>query len=70
VNGFVESTTVEVIEHDALGRSLIDAGAAAHDDDAPGTIAHLARQLVNQGKVAEMIDEKLHFHAIPSLQRR
>jgi hypothetical protein len=66
----VESTAVEVVEHDALGRRVLDAVAAAHDHDAPAAVAHLVQQRVHQCKVAEMIDEKLQLDPAASLQSR
>ena len=46
--------TVEIVEHDSLWRSLHDARTAAHDDDAPGAVAHEIQQLVHQGKVTKI----------------
>src|SRR6202044_2473409 len=36
----VEPMAVQIIEHDAFGRSLVNAGAAAYDHDAAGPVAH------------------------------
>ena len=49
----VEPATVEVVEHDAFGRRLLEGGAAADDDDAPCPVAHQRLDAVHQREVPD-----------------
>ena len=65
----IRSMTVQVVEHDASLRGMRNARAAARENDASAVVADEVDYLINQGEVADIIDEKLHFDATPDLQR-
>src|SRR5580692_8946612 len=66
----IKLMTVQIVEHDAFCRRLIDACAAAYDNDASAAVAYDVQQLIHQGEVTDMVDEELQLNAIARSQCR
>jgi hypothetical protein len=65
----VVPAAVEIVEQDSLPRRIVDARAAADDDDPPRAVGHKIREAGDEQKVCDVVHEELLFDAVDPFER-